>query len=239
LKIAYLCGSPKKKSTTQNILDAIANRVGEDHGQLRLNARIDVKAEDIAGCDALVIAFPLYVDCIPSHLLGAFTALEGTLREYVVNGKMTAGFQVYAVVNSGFAEPEHNEIAIEMIKIWCAKTGLAFGGAIALGGGGIGPGYKIGRGPTKSFGKALRALADEIKDNYEKRTGKGDGNGNGNGNSDGNGGGNVARVDDRYVSLSFPRSLYIWGGNYGWRKEVRKNGLPKDAIYAKPGEVEK
>jgi hypothetical protein len=105
-------------------------------------------------------------------------------------------------------DKDYPEIAIEMILLWCNRTGFAFGRAVGFCGGGMGPSLTIGKGPGTALGKALTKLTDDI------RTGE---------------------VGDTILTKpAFPRFLYNMSGNQGWQKAARKRGLKKKDLHRQP-----
>ena len=75
----------------------------------------------------LLFVFPLYADGIPVTLLDFFTSLE----KYPPKDKPT----VSVLINCGFLEPGQNEIAIEMVKLFCRQNQYPFGSVLAIGSG--------------------------------------------------------------------------------------------------------
>lgn len=110
--------------------------------------------------DALVFAFPLYIDAVPSHLLRMLISLE----EYMIAGPQKETC-VYVIVNNGFYEGKQNHIAIKIIQNWCIKCGINFGQGIGQGAGemmGFIDKVPMGHGPLKKLGGALSVLADNL-----------------------------------------------------------------------------
>lgn len=69
----------------------------------------------IQSSDALIFAFPLYIDSIPSHLLRELLVLEQ-------RGFQEKKTKVYCIINNGFFEGEQNHVAIEQMKLWCESV---------------------------------------------------------------------------------------------------------------------
>ena len=71
--------------------------------------------------DALVLVFPLYADSLPVPLLRLFKELEACppCRRPAVS----------VVVNCGFLEPFQNDIAVEMVRLFCRRNGYPFAAA--------------------------------------------------------------------------------------------------------------
>jgi hypothetical protein len=154
-------------------------------------------ADALVGQDVIVLAFPLYVEGIPSQLL---RYMEGLGR--LSNKKL------YCLVNSGFMEPDHMDIAMEMVRLWCAEAGMVFMGGCAFGGGGIGPNLKIGKGAGRSYGKALNQLAQNIAAGHS---------------------GEIIKT-----RINMPRKLYMFGAHRGWKSAAKKRGLKPKDLYGCP-----
>jgi len=192
VKVAFINASPRKNnSISLQLLRAMEER---------LPGCEIVRGWDSVpgGADAIVVAFPLYVDGIPSNLLRELAAREQGLPP---------GARVYAMVNNGFYEGAQNAHAISMLRNWCARAKLAWGQGVGVGGGGMLSSRKPGRGPLKSVGAALDAMAANIL------TGTGG--------------------EDLYTSPDIPRALYKLGGAMGLRAQGRKNGLTKQEMARK------
>lgn len=196
MKIVFLDGSPKcKDSTSQYLLKSLETRlIGCDilwHDAREYN--IDTLADKILASDALVLAFPLYVDSIPSHLLLALTKLQPLLLASSCRTK------VYTIVNCGFYDAVQNNIAVNMIRTWCDKSGLFWGQGISIGAGGMVQTAPIGKGPCTSIGKNFDCFAANIL--------------------------GLKSADSLYTAPNFPRFLYKTAAHIGWRSQAKKNGL--------------
>lgn len=153
----------------------------------------------------LVFAFPLYVDGIPSHLLNCLIQLEKTFAAIY-----RKDINVYALVNCGFYEGHQNRMAIEMMENWCFKARLNWGQGIGIGAGGMLPVIKdvpIGRGPKKNLGKSLKKFATNILKSDSDQ--------------------NI------FITANFPRFLYKFAAEMGWRKSIKKNGLKRKDLFLK------
>ncbi len=160
MKILFLDGSPKaQNSASVHFLQALEQRLGQGHEIAWHNARTEdplFTAADIMGSGALVIAFPLYVDGIPSHLLAFLEGLEKALAQY------TPGTPVYALCNAGFYEARQTHLALDMMKLWCEKARLTWGQGIGIGAGGMAMAAPVGKGPFTKLGMAFDELAQRI-----------------------------------------------------------------------------
>lgn len=157
----------------------------------------DEEIEILFDFDVFVFAFPLYVDGIPSHLLNCLCQIEEAAKN--IKDKSVT---VYVLVNSGFFEEHQNRLALDMMKNWCAKVGFEWGQGIGIGGGGALAGLSnipLGKGPKSSLGIAFKSLVDNISIK--------------------------SQADNIFVSMNFPRIMYKIIGEFGWRQEIKKNGL--------------
>lgn len=214
--IVALIGSPKLKKSSSS---AIAFRISDIlHKYITQYRAIDIInspnkddiENDIIQAEVLLIIFPLYVDSLPGSLLETMVDLEKALLNSTKNLP-----KVYAICNCGFYDGEQTATALDIIKNYCHKTGLAWQYGIGIGCGGM-----IGQessnieapGPLGNVSKALSELCKDISKGY---TGK---------------------KDNVFVKASIPRFIYHLGGNLGWNKLSKKNNAKK-LIKAKPHEI--
>ncbi len=202
MNILLMNGSPKKASSaSRTILLGLEQYIREreksgssctvTHCQA-LEADI---AERVKACNILVLAFPLYVDGVPSHLLSVMEKLQRAAA-------VSSGMRIYAIVNCGFYEGEHCRTALEIASHWCARCGGVWGGGLGFGGGGgldMMDSVPMGYGPKKSLGTELGLIAEDIF------AGSGTGL--------------------RYARVNFPSFLYKLGGQTGWVMMAKANGL--------------
>lgn len=80
--------------------------------------------EQVGGCSELVFVFPLYADGIPVTLLNFLKSLEQNPPEK----KPT----VSVLINCGFLEPEQNDCAVEMMRLFCQQNGYPFGSVLKI-----------------------------------------------------------------------------------------------------------
>lgn len=211
MKIAFINGSPKiKDSASGYILQELKTFLNHDSNTISeyyfRNPQLSTdEMEDLAECNVLVFAFPLYVDGIPSHLLNCLIQLE----MFFANIK-EKDIIVYSLVNCGFYEGHQNKLAIEMMNNWCAKSGLNWGQAIGIGAGGMLPMLKnvsAGHGPMKNLEKALKQLSNNIL--------------------------KCTSEENIFITANFPRFLYKFAAEIGWRKLIKSNGLKTKDLFLK------
>jgi hypothetical protein len=109
----------------------------------------------------MVMVFPLYVDSIPSNVLGILLELEEFAK-----GKNVKDLVLYAIINNGFYEGSQTHIASEIVQNWCEHTGIRFGGGIGQGAGemiGATKNRPTSKGPFSNLGRALGLLAEKIE----------------------------------------------------------------------------
>jgi hypothetical protein len=224
MRVIYIVGSPKKDmSTTAALLGAVSEclaKKNQNHEPIFLTtskltpentpeeaAKAAVLIKD---ADAVVIGFPLYVDSIPSHLLRFLEMVGQELVQEIteIDDLMGSGADsrqtAYAVINCGFYEPEHMEIAADTTALWCDGAGLDYKGAVLVGAGAMGPTLANGKGPGKRVGKAIKALAKAVS---ERET--------------------IGVIKTGPV---FPRKLYIVGAHSVWKKAAKKRGVSEDDL---------
>ena len=203
MKILFLNGSPKHSgSASERLIAALSLRFENDATTLRaMGADGKDFIEKIAGVDALVIVFPIYVDGLPSHLLHLLYEAKDKIKSINPNVK------VYGVANCGFYEGRQNALALEMLQHFCTAAGIQWGQGLGVGAGGMtgAVSVSVGAGPLKSFGLALDKLAASIQ--------------------------NGASGEDFFVEPNFPKFLYKLGGHSGWKRQGKDNGLKPRALY--------
>ena len=199
MKIALINGSPKgKNSASAGLLADLKPHMGNQAVftdiELCKNSVSEELLTELARTDVWVLACPLYVDGIPSHLLSCLMQIQKS-------GRASDKTAVYGIVNCGFYEGIQAETALNILENWCAKASLFWGGGIGAGGGGALsqlPDVKNGHGPKAPVFKALQALANTL---LEKKA-----------------------QENQYVSIAFPRFLYKLAAQMGWRQTLKKNG---------------
>jgi multimeric flavodoxin WrbA len=202
MKIMIVNGSPKAaKGSSEVFVKAIAGYIS-DRAEIFIVSAAEASASDaplgIGGFDTAIFVFPLYVDGIPAHLL---RLLEGISKNSAAGPK---GAKIYALSQNGFYEARHNLLALDMMRCFCEKAGLAWGGGLAVGAGGMAASASFGRGPLASIGKAVkafseRALSGECAENVQ-------------------------------AEPNFPRFLYKFLAEYSMKQLARKNGVKKEDL---------
>lgn len=209
MEILILCGSPRfgkgpGECTSLYLIQQLKARL-EPGFQVRTEAanparNLDELAQALPAARRLILAFPLYDDSIPAGLLETLAGLERRL-----SGRPGLGeIPVYGLVNCGFFEAAHNELAVEMLEIWRKRLGFRPGRILAVGGGEMVRQAPMGPGPLASLSKNLDALARDVQSGAAGPT--------------------------LWAQPNFPRPLYRLAGNLGFRQQARKNGLSAKQI---------
>lgn len=159
MNIALINASPKRgDSASKTVLQALQKRLtgAEITSYDSVSGDAPSLLRAVRGCDAIVFAFPLYVDGIPANLLRQLAQICPSVAQAAPQAK------VYALVNNGFYDGCQNALALEMMRHFTQEAGLIWGQGIGIGAGGMMHSVPIGAGPFMRLGEKLDALADTI-----------------------------------------------------------------------------
>ena len=132
MKTLFINGSPKKRFCASSYFLFLQRLfVGGDKVTEHLRTRGDYQRilDQLPGADAVVFGVPLYVDGIPSHVMGFMEEMERSCREKSLHPR------VYAIANNGFIEGKQNEPLMQLMENFCRRAGLTWGGGVGIGGG--------------------------------------------------------------------------------------------------------
>ena len=162
-------GSPRKKpSTSGGLSDRLAEnliRSGVSVRQRRIGAgiatekRIGALMEDIRRADLIFLISPLYVDALPYNVIEAMEWMKKEMEGDAIIRRKT----FMALLQSGM-EQTKNRIAMDICRRFALELGFRFGGAFALGFGGVLNGAPLNslNRLTRHVQKALAIMADSI-----------------------------------------------------------------------------
>ena len=132
MKTVFINGSPKKRFCASAYFLFLQRLfVGGKKVTLKLRTPADHEPilKELDDAQAVVFALPLYVDGIPSHVLRFLERMEAYCKEKGLH------LAVYCIANNGFIEGKQNEPLMQQFENFCARTGLAWGGGVGIGGG--------------------------------------------------------------------------------------------------------
>ena len=157
--VLILIGSPRRHASTSYSLGSyLADRLqkrGVSVNKLHVKrtmgskGRMDEIFAAVDASDVVVFSFPLCVDSVPSHLI---VAMEKIYERSRLKGS-GAKKSVAAIVNSGFSDPDNNDVAIGNIKLFADLSGLQWLGSLSLCGGDVVDGKSI-----KDLGNSARGI---------------------------------------------------------------------------------
>lgn len=206
-RLLFIIGSPRgTRSTSNSIVDRMETILSERFqiekqyvkGNMTDSEEGDflIKAYDT---DVIIISSPLYVDCLPAPLLQLMEAVDqNVFRSLHRNTKLLA------IINCGFPESRHNDVAIEICRNFAHKTGM-----IWCGGAGIGAGASIdGRilnplGPEKNIVQGLDMMATSLLNDEEIKP----------------------EALELISKQMFPSMLYTTIANQMWKSRAKKAGV--------------
>lgn len=202
MTVALINASPKVKGSSSGILlndlkECLGNKVDVEEICLRTSKITAEIIEKLKKADTWVVAFPLYVDSLPSHLLACLKQLERVTWKH-------KNLNVYGIANCGFYEGNQAEPALNVLKNWCVKADCAYKGSLGIGGGGAiaVSGNMSGKaGLRANIYKAMKKFADRIV----KKEGE----------------------VNKYATVAFPRFIYKIAAQNSWRKMIKANGGKK------------
>ena len=87
--------------------------------------------EQIATSDTVILATPLYIDCLPAKVLELFEDMEQFTKETFYETKPAC----YLIINCGFMEASQNNTAIEIVGRFCQRVGYRLRQAVSIGSG--------------------------------------------------------------------------------------------------------
>jgi NAD(P)H-dependent FMN reductase len=166
-KALLLIGSPRKQSVSrllgETLLGGLKAR-GFESETLPLPGLLETQegrarlAGEFPGANLTILAAPVYVDALPAPAMRALEFLaEG--REPAKPGRAFA-----ALINCGFPEASHTDIAMAACRLFARDAGLTFAGGLGFGGGGAldAASLEKGGGPARHARRALDLAAQAL-----------------------------------------------------------------------------
>ncbi|MBU0984425.1 MAG: NAD(P)H-dependent oxidoreductase [candidate division Zixibacteria bacterium] len=163
----------------------------------------------VARADLIVLAFPLYVDCLPYTVINALEHIRDSRRS-TTNHKDQS---LLCIVNCGFPEAHQNETALAICRQFARETGFTWSGGLALGAGGV-----IHGRPLREVGGAARNVMASLDVTADALI-------------------RSEQIPKRAVDLMARplvwKWVYLWYGSRGWRRVAKRNGVLK-ALGSRP-----
>ncbi len=208
MKICIINGSPKAGKSTSELLIGYLKTLLKGNEVITYHVReMDLSQTQflrIQGSEALIFAFPLYIDSVNSALLRFLIELEK-------RGFPNKNMNVYCMINNGFYEGRQNHVAADIMKNWCKAVGLTYGQTLGVGAGEMLAFVKnipFGHGPNKNIGIALQKLSQNII--------------------------SLNQGEDMFISPNWPRFLWkIQSSLSFWYPRAKKNGLKRKELKGK------
>jgi hypothetical protein len=216
-KIVLLNGSPKGRGGSSGSFgDYILGKISKEGisketfhvgKSVRKEEKWNSLVESLKNADTIILTFPLYWDSLPSHLI------NGLEKLYTQKDELGKSQNFYTIINNGFPEPWHNEIAIEICKCFATKMDYKWQGALNIGGGAA-----INEKPLEETGGMTFKLRETL-DIAAKAIAQGNPV--------------PAEVNKRLEKPLYPAWIPLILGGFGWRHQARKKGM-KGSIKDQP-----
>lgn len=216
--ICFVNGSPKTgESTSQYLIKNIREMLGDIQSDVvRIvdvfkKRNFDEVFAAIIKVDAVVFAFPLYIDSIPSSMLEFLYALNDYTDR--VKGSRVQLPHVYAIVNEGFYGGTQNVNAINNIRHFCKSAGFCWRFGVGIGAGEYlrsSKGIPLANKSKICVYNALKKVADDILSN------------------------SFAVESNLFVDPHMTKRLFIICGHLFWIFQAKKNGVRLSALKARP-----
>lgn len=203
MKITAVNGSPRgMKSNSGEVIRLLQKSLPQDAVWYEAQARGKERpTPESLTSEILLIAFPLYVDGLPSGLIRWLQEYRDLCHVSPVDQK------VYAVANCGFHEGEQNQSALAMVEAFAEAAGLTWCGGVGIGTGEMIRGLKSVP-PEAGIRRPVITALKTIGAAMEEQT---------------------ALKENLYTRHNLPWLIYKITGEAGWRSQVRKNeGRTKD-----------
>lgn len=215
MNMVLINGSPKgEKSCSKELLEIFKSELEKENNVYEISI-LDkrIKDEDkfhiVSNCDNIVIAFPLYVDCLPSTVI---KFLEG-FEKYTKDNNIKCDSRLYCIVNCGFYEGIQNRQALKVVKNFTQHIDkIKYDGGIGIGTGPFIYGSSSIPWEAKikaSVRKEIDKLIDAIKNDESINK-------------------------DLFTEANMNKRLYIQAGNFGWISSGFKNKVYLSGFNNKP-----
>ena len=221
-RILLLVGSAKLTRSTSEMLGTyVLDKLGEKgfesetlfaHKILNSEKGKDELLLSINKADLIVLAFPLYVDCLPYPVI---SMLEHIAKNRRTNGDLKKQ-SLLCIVNCGFPEAHQNDTAIAICRQFARETGFDWAGGLTLGAGEVIAGQnlsavkRLSRNVIKSLDLTIEALDGNKPISQE--------------------------AIDLMAKPLMPKWLYLFMGGSRWKRESKEHGV-REKLFARPYQI--
>jgi multimeric flavodoxin WrbA len=212
-----LIGSPKTSKSTSNTLgEYLFKRLGSQdietekvylHTIVHSNEKMKALMDTVDAVDLVTLAFPLYVDSLPSPVIDTFEQISVHRQSQ----KHPHGSIFNAISNCGFPEASQIDNALAICEIFAEQAGFQWAGGLALGGG-----HGLGDKPLEEWGgrtanirKALDLAADTLAHGKQVTNEA------------------QALMSKPLIPSWFPFWAYRLIGGFGWKQQAKQYGMHK------------
>ncbi len=140
-RVLLLIGSPRQQASTSlslgtYLIEKMQAQGFESqtiflHKSFKTEGRTKVLLDVVNQVDFIVIAFPLYLDCLPYSVIKMMEIVAQNRR----NRKISMTQRLVCIVNNGFPEPHQTDTAIAICMQFAKEAGFDWAGSLKLGGG--------------------------------------------------------------------------------------------------------
>lgn len=212
-RVLLLIGSAKHPhSTSESMGTYLIEKLREQgfetetlflHKSIKSDNRREALLEATRYADIIVMAFPLYVDCLPYLVIRTMELMAGNRQE---KGNLMEQ-SLLCIVNSGFPEAFQNDTAISICRKFACETDFTWAGGLALGGGEAVNGKPLldVKGMARNIIKSLNLTADALA-----------------------AGESVSQEAVKLMAKPLiPSWMYLLLGGMGWKKRAKNHGVHK------------
>lgn len=128
-KVMIINGSPRgPKSNSKRYAEIFSKycRSYTEYYEIRKSNHLLLCREMKHYSDVLFV-FPLYADSLPVTLLNFLKTMEENMTHHKP--------VISVIINCGFIEPQQNDVAVEILKLYCRTNGYPFGSVLEIGSG--------------------------------------------------------------------------------------------------------
>ncbi len=217
-----MVGSPRGKgSTSFSILSYLGDRLKEQNCEietvmilkaLRSTEGIQTCLDHIQESDVIVLAAPLYVDCLPTPVIQIMETIVDH-RKRSANEKQPL---FVPIINSGFPEAAHNFLTLDICRIFANQAHFEWGGGLPYGGGQVIDGTKLDEAGVRA--RHVKPAIDILSTALAKKEIV-----------------PIAAIE-KISKLLMPKRLYIMAGKTRWNAWAKRNGV-RDQLTNRPYEL--